>query len=251
MIAPTTARPGRAVLLSLMLLTSACASIPDLGPKPEPRSALDYASSESLAGTAAQWPSDGWWRSYGDVQLAQLMQEALASSPDLQAAAARLRTAEGFAQRAGAALKPQVDAFGSADMSKLSQNGTMPAAAVPNGWNDSGSCRPQLLARPRPVGQEPGRLPRGQPRRGCSALRTRGGATGPDYGHRFDLCRSGIALCAPRQPGVRAQDPHRRRRSSSRIAWKSASIRLPSRSRPKRACRRLAPTSKRRTRQSR
>ena len=139
MIAPTTVRPGRAVLLSLMLLTSACASIPDLGPKPEPRSALDYASSESLAGTAAQWPSDGWWRSYGDAQLAQLMQEALASSPDLQAAAARLRTAEGFAQRAGAALKPQVDAFGSADMSKLSQNGTMPAAAVPNGWNDSGS----------------------------------------------------------------------------------------------------------------
>ena len=139
MIATSTARPRRAALLSLILLTSACASVPDLGPKPEPRSANGYAASASLVGSEADWPEARWWRRYGDMQLCELIQQALASSPDLQAAAARMRTAEGFAQRAGAALKPQVDAFGSADMSKLSQNGTMPAAAVPNGWNDSGS----------------------------------------------------------------------------------------------------------------
>jgi NodT family efflux transporter outer membrane factor (OMF) lipoprotein len=139
MISNRSARSRCAVLLTAVLLTSACASIPDLGPKPETRAASDYAASVSLATSRSDWPDGRWWQRYGNVQLVQLMQEALAGSPDLQAAAARLRTAEGFAQRAGAALKPQVDAFGSADLSKLGQNGTMPAAAVPNGWNDSGS----------------------------------------------------------------------------------------------------------------
>jgi NodT family efflux transporter outer membrane factor (OMF) lipoprotein len=133
------ARPRCAALLTAVLLTSACASIPDLGPQPVTHAAGDYASSQSFAGAQSDWPEARWWGRYGDRQLTGLMQEALRGSPDLEAAAARLRTAEGFAQRAGAALKPQVDAFGSVDMSKLSQNGTMPAAAVPNGWNDSGS----------------------------------------------------------------------------------------------------------------
>jgi NodT family efflux transporter outer membrane factor (OMF) lipoprotein len=50
-----------------------------------------------------------------------------------------MRSAEGFAQRAGAALKPTVDAFAQPELSKQSQNQAMPAAAIPNGWNSSGS----------------------------------------------------------------------------------------------------------------
>jgi len=133
------ARFGRAALLLSFLLTSACASIPDLGTKPEPHAVGDYPSSASLAASHSQWPADGWWHGYGDAQLTRLMDEALAGSPDLAAAAARLRTAQGYAQAAGAALMPTLDAFGSADVSKLSQNGVMPAAATPNGWNDSGA----------------------------------------------------------------------------------------------------------------
>lgn len=133
------ARFGRAALLLPLLFTGACASIPDLGAKPEPRAASDYASSTMLSGDSAAWPADGWWRTYNDPQLAGLIDEALAGSPDLAAAAARMRTAQGYAQAAGAALKPTIDAFGSVDASKLSQNGTMPAAATPNGWNDNGS----------------------------------------------------------------------------------------------------------------
>jgi NodT family efflux transporter outer membrane factor (OMF) lipoprotein len=133
------ARFGRAALLLPFLLTSACASVPDIGTKPEPRAASDYQSSVSLTESHSEWPADGWWQGYGDAQLNHLMDEALAGSPDLAAAGARMRTAQGYAQAAGAALKPSVDAFGSVDESKLSQNGVMPAAAVPNGWNDSGS----------------------------------------------------------------------------------------------------------------
>src|SRR5688500_14171635 len=104
-------RIGRPAALVLLLMSSACASVPNLGAKPEPRAPSDYASAQSLAGTPAAWPADGWWRRYGDAQLARLMDEALAGSPDLAAAAARMRTAEGYAQRAGAALKPTIDAF--------------------------------------------------------------------------------------------------------------------------------------------
>ena len=140
MAAHPTARTARAALVSLFLLTSACASIPDLGPRPQTRAATDFHSTASLVGSETEWPEARWWRRYGDAQLTQLVQEALAGSPDLQAAAARMRTAAGFAQRASAALNPQVDAFASADLSKSSQNGAMPAAAIPNGWNDSGSA---------------------------------------------------------------------------------------------------------------
>ena len=132
-------RIGRPAALVLLLMSSACASVPNLGAKPEPRAASDYASAQSLAGTQVAWPADGWWRRYGDAQLARLMDEALAGSPDLAAAAARMRTAEGYAQRAGAALKPTIDAFAQPELSKQSQNQAMPAAAIPDGWNDSGS----------------------------------------------------------------------------------------------------------------
>lgn len=110
MIVTRTARRPRAALLSLMLLTSACASVPNLGPKPLPHAAADYASSKSLAGMSGEWPGDGWWKSYGDAQLDQLISAGLAGSPDLAAAAARIRSAQGLAQAAGAKLLPTIDA---------------------------------------------------------------------------------------------------------------------------------------------
>jgi NodT family efflux transporter outer membrane factor (OMF) lipoprotein len=50
-----------------------------------------------------------------------------------------MRTAEGFAQRASSTLKPSIDAFSQPELAKQSQNQSVPAAAIPNGWNDSGS----------------------------------------------------------------------------------------------------------------
>src|SRR5438132_13916768 len=89
---------GRAGLLLPMLLASACPAVPDLGPKPIPAAASDYASTQSLSGTKSAWPADLWWKAYNDPQLDRLIGEGLAGSPDLAAAAARLRTAEGLAQ---------------------------------------------------------------------------------------------------------------------------------------------------------
>lgn len=126
----------RAAMLTSVLLTGACASVPNLGAKPIPHAASDYAASQSLALTASAWPADGWWRRYGDAQLDQLMTEGLAGSPDLAAAAARFRRAQGLAQAAGSALLPSVNATASATEQNPSQNNGLP---VPSGWYSSGS----------------------------------------------------------------------------------------------------------------
>ena len=130
----------RSAVLILALCTSARAAVPNLGPLPIAQTeALQAAATTSLAPTAAQWPAADWWQQYRDPQLNQLITEALAGSPDLEAAAARIRVAQGLAQRAGAALKPTVDTFGVVQGVKFSQNGLVPEGAVPDGWNGAGA----------------------------------------------------------------------------------------------------------------
>ena len=137
MMVTRTVRRSRAALLSLMLLTSACAAVPHLGPKPIPHAAGDYASSQSLAGSSVEWPGDGWWKRYSDAQLDRLISEGLAGSPDLAAAAARFRTAQGLAQAAGAKLLPTIDANASVTELNPSNNLGLP---VWNGFKGVGNA---------------------------------------------------------------------------------------------------------------
>lgn len=130
-------RFGRAGILLPLVLGSGCAGIPDLGAKPTPHAASTYSSTRSFQGTPASWPDEGWWLGYGDSQLNALIDEALSDSPDLAAAAARVRQAQGFAQQAGAALLPQLDATAQVTDQNQSQNEVGPAGRVPTGWHDS------------------------------------------------------------------------------------------------------------------
>ena len=134
-------RLGRAGLLLPMLLATACAAVPDLGARPVPAAASDYASTRSLSASQSDWPADGWWTKYNDPQLDRLIGEGIAGSPDLAAAAARFRTAQGLAQQAGAALLPSLDAAGSVDYQKQSRNNGLPA---PSGWNATGTAAVSL-----------------------------------------------------------------------------------------------------------
>ena len=78
--------------------------------KPAPRlEPSSLAAQQTLAGArldAAAWPADQWWRGYGDAQLDALIAEALAGSPSLEIAAARLRSAQAQAIAAGAERVP-------------------------------------------------------------------------------------------------------------------------------------------------
>ncbi|EZP73338.1 NodT family efflux transporter, outer membrane factor (OMF) lipoprotein [Sphingomonas paucimobilis] len=121
------------------MLLSACAATPDLGPKPELRSAQSVAASQSLGQeSASSWPADGWWKVYGDTQLDQLMEEGLRASPDMAAAGARFRQAAAAAREAGAALLPSADLDASAAATRQSYNMGLPKDFVPQGWLGTG-----------------------------------------------------------------------------------------------------------------
>ena len=91
------------------LLLAGCAAIPKLGEAPVAKPASAYATAQSLAAPAADWPTDQWWKAYGDPQLDKLVDEALAGSPTLAQAEARVRQAQARAQQSRAATLPTLD----------------------------------------------------------------------------------------------------------------------------------------------
>ena len=127
----------RAGIATVALLTlAACA--PDLGDMPQIRPVASYETAKSFTAPIAAWPSDEWWKAYGDPQLNQLIEEALVGSPDLQVAAARVRGADAMADITGANLWPTV--VGGAGMQETEQtlNNGFPAAFkpyLPRGWH--------------------------------------------------------------------------------------------------------------------
>nr|WP_240700017.1 efflux transporter outer membrane subunit [Sphingomonas gei] len=140
----------RPALLATLAVTpfmfSACAPVPQLGARPEVRASDSYAARQTFAPSvrASAWPASNWWADYGDAQLTALIEEGLTDSPDLAAAAARLRSAQAYAQQAGAARLPSIGLDASATEAKQSYNNGIPPAFVPQGWNDSGRVAASL-----------------------------------------------------------------------------------------------------------
>ncbi|AQR74529.1 efflux transporter outer membrane subunit [Sphingomonas sp. LM7] len=132
--------------IALPAFLAACAPVPQLGARPEIRAGDSYAASQTFApaATASAWPTANWWGDYGDAQLTALIEEGLADSSDLAGAAARLRSAQAYAQQAGAARLPSIGLEASATEAKQSYNNGIPAAFVPQGWNDSGRVAASL-----------------------------------------------------------------------------------------------------------
>ena len=96
-----TARAGIGALLAAAsaVALGACVSTPPAVPARVARPVQSYAADKALASTpnsskeGRDWPADAWWRAYGDPQLDALMAEALAGSPTLAVAEARIRKA--------------------------------------------------------------------------------------------------------------------------------------------------------------
>jgi NodT family efflux transporter outer membrane factor (OMF) lipoprotein len=126
------------LLLGCVTALSACASIPDLGARPQRIEATALAADQAFAAPRGDWPAADWWRSFGDPALDSLIDEALAGSPDVAQAGARLRAAEAAAQQAGAALLPSLSADASIYGNKQSKNLGIPPQFVPSGINDVG-----------------------------------------------------------------------------------------------------------------
>jgi NodT family efflux transporter outer membrane factor (OMF) lipoprotein len=123
-----------ALLLAATAL-SACATLPPPAPARLAKAPASYATSQSLSGPVREWPGDAWWTAYGDAQLNALMAEALAGSPSLAAAEARVRKAQSIAAAQRAAGLPNVAGDASVQQAKQSYNLGIPAQFVPQGYN--------------------------------------------------------------------------------------------------------------------
>lgn len=126
-----------AASVSLAVLVAACASLPPATQRAQPTAITSLDAKAALAAPAAAWPSDAWWTAYGDPQLDALVTEALARSPSLAEARARLAKAEAIAGQERAGLAPQVTAGGALQAVKQSYNNGFPAAFVPHGYKTS------------------------------------------------------------------------------------------------------------------
>ena len=128
----------RALILGLLL--AGCA--PDVRPSLTPKPATDLG----LTGPAIAPVDAEWWRAFGDPQLDRLVADALAGSPTLEAATARVRQAEAVVEQRGAEDGPNVTFDADSQVARLSGRYTIPppyagtvrtigTAAVNLNWN--------------------------------------------------------------------------------------------------------------------
>ncbi|HEX9390669.1 MAG TPA: efflux transporter outer membrane subunit [Usitatibacteraceae bacterium] len=120
----------RAMLLSLALIAG-CASFGDNAPK----STVLAAGDAGASGSVIDGPGDRWWQAYGDPQLNALIDRALAQSPSLKLAEARMRRAQAVSGVADAARKLQINGNIDSTYQRFPEHGLLPPPFA--GENDS------------------------------------------------------------------------------------------------------------------
>ncbi|MFM9914530.1 MAG: TolC family protein [Rhizobacter sp.] len=102
---------ARLIGVTLVGLAGCAAAPPPAPPVAVPAVPLPAEwSAPALVGEAVDLTS--WWRAFGDSALDGLVERALTGSPDIDAAAARVRSAQAMAQELTARLGPQVSLVG-------------------------------------------------------------------------------------------------------------------------------------------
>ena len=117
------------VALAASALLAACASGDGLQPGARALDLGALAAQDSLAAlpTAVDgWPAGEWWKAYGDPQLDLLVDAALAGSPSLAIARARIEQAVALAGAADAARQPQLVGGASVDRQRFPERGLFP-----------------------------------------------------------------------------------------------------------------------------
>ncbi len=123
-----------------MAAVSACA--PNLGPRPQPKDVGTYNTTQTFSSTQdGAWPAEDWWKAYNEPQLDALMDQALAGSPDIKIAEARMREAAGMLQTERSTLFPKFNSEASVQTIRNSLNqGFNPLfrSYLPQGWFTDG-----------------------------------------------------------------------------------------------------------------
>lgn len=125
-------RQRAALAVCLATLIGACAGLP---PKPSPPVLPSRAPLIELPNaTSSPWPQREWWRAFGDSTLDTLIAQALAQSPDLAAASARLAAARALTDGTAAGSRAQVAVNASATENRLSDHGLFPPQLLGFNW---------------------------------------------------------------------------------------------------------------------
>jgi len=139
-------RAARAAALSALVTFSmlgalelaGCASLPPPTPARQAKAPTAYATEAAFSSPVADWPADGWWKRYGDTQLNALMDEALAGSPTLAQAQARVVSARSATAVAAAQELPQITGQGQVQEQKQTYAYLFPKQFLPLGYQDYG-----------------------------------------------------------------------------------------------------------------
>lgn len=116
-------RAALLVAVPWVALLGACASSHGLHPEAVTADPASLQAARSLEGGGnTAWPATDWWTTLGDPQLDALIQEALAHSPNIKIAEARIRKAESLAKLAHADLSPDINGTGDISRQRLSEN---------------------------------------------------------------------------------------------------------------------------------
>lgn len=115
--------PERRLSLAALLAALAvggCAALPGSRASRPPLTELALPTMPAPAAAIDAWPAEDWWKAYADPQLDALIERALADSPTLAAARARLAQAAAAAGVARGSAAPQANADLSASRGRQS-----------------------------------------------------------------------------------------------------------------------------------
>ena len=119
--------------LSLVATSLAACTV---GPDYVAPTAPSVETFSALAGVSPELVSEEleldatWWRSFKDERLTELVENAIANNPDIQAASARITQARAGRKVASSALYPNVSGSGSAQSFEVSEVSVTPAQGV-------------------------------------------------------------------------------------------------------------------------
>jgi NodT family efflux transporter outer membrane factor (OMF) lipoprotein len=133
--APTTG--VLAVMAALAL--AGCADMGNIKPQSHTLPANSLKAGAAIhAAQPAAWPTEAWWEALGDAQLNKLVESAIADSPTLKVAEARVRQAEAVAGIYKAVTLPRVDASASSTRQQFPTHGSVPPPLAGNwAWYNS------------------------------------------------------------------------------------------------------------------
>ncbi|HBD38481.1 MAG TPA: MarR family transcriptional regulator, partial [Cupriavidus sp.] len=122
----------RATLLALSTIVAAvlagCANYAGIHSDKDMALPTQIATAQSMPSEGGHWPATDWASQFGDAQLKALIDEALAGSPSIDKARARIAAAVAFSESANANTLPQVGAGYSWTRQRLTESTFIPPA---------------------------------------------------------------------------------------------------------------------------